>query len=86
MLKEEEGKNDSIKGKSTGVRATNGTPAMGGEEIGKTYRVSKFLSQSPTLAHGACRFSNIQLVNRSSSFRYLQMESFSPFQPHIQST
>lgn len=47
MLKDEEGKNGSSKGKSTGVRATNGTPAKGGEEIGKTYRVSKFLTQSP---------------------------------------
>ena len=79
-------KKGSSKIKPTDVGATVGTPVTEPEENGNSYRASKFPSQSPTLTHGSCRFSNILLANRSSSFRCLQMEPFSLFQPRIQST
>lgn len=59
-----------------GVEAAKGTP--------EDWRAGNFQTQYPTLAHCSCRFSNIQSVNQSSSFLYLQMEAFSPFRPHIQ--
>lgn len=70
----------SSKRKPTGVEAANGTPVT---EAGD-WRAGNFQSQNPTLAHCSCRFSNIQLVKRFSSFLCLQMEAFSPFRPHIQ--
>ena len=73
-------KERSSKRKPTGVEAANGTPVTEAEG----WRAGNFRSQNPTLAHFSCRFSNIQLVNRSSSFLYLQMEAFSPFRPHTQ--
>lgn len=65
----------SSKRKPTGVETANGTPVTEAED----WRAGNFQSQNATLAHRSFRFSNIQLVNRSSSFLYLQMETFSPF-------